>query len=273
MIDNENNEDQVRSCEFNGNLEEQSKFKENNEENVNDAKKNRMPTKVDSENVSDSNEYFQKIKTIEILVSFWGHLQIGNSIIIYEVLTTNSDGSKDSFVKQSLAILTLTSIGLTISIFLRHIAHLKWKRSKLFWLKDETIWSSGYWKVMVIEAIFATIAPQFFLNNIVISEHIAKYDVIVEYEVNTVLCSFVWMKCYVIVRALLTMTKFLAPRAQRIWKNEWLSRWYDVFCSKWIQTKSKYNLNLHFNYKCSNIWLQHKNIRSTTIRSIWSKIW
>ena len=183
-----------------------------------------MPTKVDSENVSDSNEYFQKVKTIEILVSFWGLLQIGNSIIIYEVLTTNSDGSKDSFAKQSLVISKLTSIGLTISIFLRHIAHLKRKRSKLFWLKDETIWSSGYWKVMVIEAIFATIASQFFLNNIVISERIAKYDVIVEYEVNIMLCSFVWMKCYVIVRARLTMTKFLAPRAQRIWK---MSGWTD----------------------------------------------
>ena len=156
------------------------------------------------------------------MVSFWGLLQIGNSIIIYEVLTTNSDGSKDSFVKQSLAISTLTSIGLTISIFLRHIAHLKWKRSKLFWLKDETIWSSGYWKVMVIEAIFTTIAPQFFLNNIVISEYIAKYDVVVEYEVNTVLWWFVWMKCYVVVRTLLTMTKFLSPRSQRIWKmNGW----------------------------------------------------
>ena len=177
-----------------------------------------MHAKVDSENVSDSNEYFQKVKTVEILVSFWGMLQIGNSIIICEVLNTIDDGNKDNFLKQSLAISTLTSIGLTISIFLRHITHLKWKRSKLYCLKDETIWSSGYWKIMIIEAIFTTIAPQFFFNNITVSEYISRYDVVVTYELNTILCSFVWMKCYVIIRSLLTMTKFLAPRAQRICK-------------------------------------------------------
>ena len=71
---------------------------------------------------------------------------------------------------------------------------------------------------MMIEGAFTAIAPQFFLNNITISEYIQKYDTRVTYELNTILCWFVWMKCYVIVRTLLIMTKFLSPRSQRICK-------------------------------------------------------
>ena len=98
---------------------ENDKSLEANEEKCNSHSKNRMHAKVDSENVSNSNEYFQKVKTVEVLVSFWGLLQIGNSIIIYEVLNSNNDGEKDNFLKQSLAISTITSIGLTISIFFK----------------------------------------------------------------------------------------------------------------------------------------------------------
>ena len=158
-----------------------------------------MRAKVDSENVSDSNEFFQKVKTIEILVSFWGILQLGNSVIIYEVINSNNDGSKDNFLLQSLAVSSLTSLGLTLSIVLRHIAHLKWKRSKLNWLKDETIWSSGYWKMMVIEAIFSLIAPQTFFNNIFVSERIEKYNITVSYQINSILWGFVWLKWYQLV--------------------------------------------------------------------------
>eukprot|EP00345_Euplotes_harpa_P004268 CAMPEP_0168320380 /NCGR_PEP_ID=MMETSP0213-20121227/1626_1 /TAXON_ID=151035 /ORGANISM="Euplotes harpa, Strain FSP1.4" /LENGTH=133 /DNA_ID=CAMNT_0008321799 /DNA_START=1 /DNA_END=402 /DNA_ORIENTATION=+ len=71
---------------------------------------------VDSENVSDSNEYFQKVKAIEILASFWAFLQLGNSIIVNEVTYRSTEGSDISFMMQSLAISSLTSVGLTISI-------------------------------------------------------------------------------------------------------------------------------------------------------------
>jgi hypothetical protein len=80
-----------------------------------------------TENMSDSNEYFQKVKAIEILATFFAFLQLGNSVIIYEVSYENEDGEHDSFLSQCLAVSTLTSIGLTVSIILRHITHLKWK--------------------------------------------------------------------------------------------------------------------------------------------------
>jgi len=88
--------------------------------------------KQDAENISESNEYFHKIRAMEILASFWAILQLGNSIIIYEVSYHNEDGEQDGFIQQSLAVSTLTSMGLTVSIILRHIIHLKWRKSKLF---------------------------------------------------------------------------------------------------------------------------------------------
>lgn len=79
---------------------QKSEFKDGiDDEGANEdhKKKNRMHARVDSENVSDSNEYFQKVKTVEILTSFWGLLQIGNSIIIWEVLNDGTD-NKDNFL-------------------------------------------------------------------------------------------------------------------------------------------------------------------------------
>lgn len=147
-----------------------------------------MQRKNDSENVSDSNEYFQKVKAIEILASFWAFLQLGNSIIIYEVVYNNDDGKHDQFIKQLLAVSTMTSMGLTISIVLRHLTHLKWKRSKLYCLKDETIWSSGYWKLMIIEAFWSAVAPQYFFEGMSIEEYNKDYDMTIKYEINIILC-------------------------------------------------------------------------------------
>ena len=177
-----------------------------------------MEGKIESENISESNQFFQKVKAIEILATFWAFLQLGNSIIIYEVMYNNETGEHDQFIDQLLGVSGMTSIGLTITIVIRHLTHLKWKRSKLYCLKDETIWTSGYWKLMVIEAVWSAIAPQYFFEDLTISEYNKDYGVTLKYELNILLCCFVWIKCYVPVRTLLIMTKFYAPRSQRVCK-------------------------------------------------------
>jgi hypothetical protein len=139
------------------------------------------------EDISESNEYFQKVIAIEILASFWAILQLGNSIIIYEVSYKNDDGEDDAFLLQSLGVSTLTSIGLTICIVLRHMTHLKWKKSKNYCLKDETIWSSGYWKLMVVEAIWSLVAPQYFFDFTNVEENNSDYDVEITYELNQIM--------------------------------------------------------------------------------------
>ena len=102
-----------------------------NEEDILLQNRKGVQKKQDTENISDSNEYFQKVRAIEILASFWAILQLFNSIIIYEV-SYNDHGEHDGFIEQSLAVSTLTSCGLTVSIILRHITHLKWRKSKLY---------------------------------------------------------------------------------------------------------------------------------------------
>jgi hypothetical protein len=129
-----------------------------------------------------------QIKAIEILATFWTVLQLGNSIIVYEVSYNNVDGEDDNFIRQSLAVSTLTSLGYSVSIILRHINHLKWKKSKLYCLKDETIWSSGYWKLMVVEIIISLVAPQYFFDGLKVTEYNKDYEVDIEYEINTILC-------------------------------------------------------------------------------------
>ena len=165
---------------------------DNEEEPLN--KKRGVNKKQEAENISESNEYFHKVRAIEILASFWAILQLGNSIIIYEVSYNNEDGEHDGFIQQSLAVSTLTSMGLTVSIILRHITHLKWKRSKLYTLKGETIWSSGYWKLMLIEAFWSLVAPQYFFEGVEYNETNTDNDVKITYELNQIMCCFVWVK-------------------------------------------------------------------------------
>lgn len=212
--------DKLYDPHFHGNFK--SEDGENDAESMpsssNDKNNHGYALKNEAENISNSNEYFQKVKAIEILASFWAFLQLGNSIIIYEVTYNNNDNDPKTIKEQLLAVSTLTSIGLTISIVLRHLTHLKWKRSKLYCLKDETIWSSGYWKLMIIEAIMSALAPQYFFEGYEIDEYVKNYDVTITYELNTLLCCSVWIKCYVILRTVLVMTKFYGPRSQRICK-------------------------------------------------------
>jgi hypothetical protein len=69
---------------------------------------------------------------------------------------------------------------------------------------------------MIFESIITQIGPQVFLQGVTISEYNYVYDVTIRYEVNNILCCFVWIKCYAILRTILTTNRYTSPRAQRV---------------------------------------------------------
>lgn len=69
---------------------------------------------------------------------------------------------------------------------------------------------------MIVESIITQIGPQVFLQGYQTSEYNYDFDVTVKYELNNLLCCFVWIKCYAIVRTLMSTNKFTNPRAQRV---------------------------------------------------------
>lgn len=101
-------------------------------------------------------------------------------------------------------------------LIIRYWLELKWLKAKKYIHKAETIWSAGMLKPMIIELIITTIGPQIFLKDMTYSEYVFNYDVTVVYPINNVLCCFVWVKLYVIIRTILLTNKYTTPRAQRV---------------------------------------------------------
>ena len=57
---------------------------------------------------------------------------------------------------------------------------------------------------------------KFSLKNVIYTEYVYTYDVTITYPINSILCSFVWIKLYVIIRSFLLSNKWTTPRAQRV---------------------------------------------------------
>lgn len=154
--------------------------------------------------------------TCESFQSFLTFLHVGNSIVIYEITYSNEDGKMDEDITLQLYISTLSCLCLIVMLVIRYIIILKWLKSKKYIHKAETMFTTGIYKSMIVELIITTIGPQIFLKEMKYSEYVYTYDVTVVYPVNSLLCCFVWIKLYVIIRTLLLTNKFTTPRAQRV---------------------------------------------------------
>jgi len=89
-------------------------------------------------------------------------------------------------------------------------------KSKLYKHESETLITTGMIYPMIVEFIITTIGPHIFLKNLNYSEYSYDYDVTITYPVNNILCCFVWVKLYVIIRTYLLSNKFTTPRSQRV---------------------------------------------------------
>ena len=107
-------------------------------------------------------------------------------------------------------------------------------KAKKFIAKCDTFFSTDIWKYMILESIITQIGPQVFLQGYTTEEYNYDFDVQVVYEFNHLLCCFVWIKCYAILRTILSTNKFTSPRAQRVWAL------YGCYSSLAFSVKSKF---------------------------------
>ncbi|CAI2367595.1 unnamed protein product [Moneuplotes crassus] len=166
------------------------------------------------EDVTKSNAYYAKLKVTEILCCFLTLIHLGNSIVIYELDYKGYDNEANLYIS------TISIFYLIAMLNVRYYVQFKWMVAKNFINVDEgewaSFWNSNLWKYMIIESIITQIGPQVFLRGYKVNEYNYVYDVTIEYEVNNLLCCFVWIKCYAILRTVLTTNKFTNPRAQRV---------------------------------------------------------
>ena len=137
----------------------------------------------------------------------------------------------------------------------RYILMLKWLKSKKYVHNAETLWTTGMFKTMILELILTTIGPQIFLKDVTYTEYVYPYDVTITYPINSILCSFVWIKLYVIIRSTLLSNKWTTPRAQRVWL---LNGWYaDTTFSFRSNFKEKANTILIASYMSTSFILAY----------------
>ena len=84
---------------------------------------------------------------------------------------------------------------------------------KTYLIEAENLYTSGLYKYMIIESLITVIGPQVFTASLKYSEYNHDNDVTIEYNVNELLCCFVWIKLYACIRTFLLSNKYTEPRA------------------------------------------------------------
>lgn len=165
------------------------------------------------EDIRESNFYFMKLKGIELYNSFFTMVHLGNSVVIYEIDYINDDGQYDTDILYNLWLSTFTCLSLLITLNYRYVIYLKWNKSKTYITQHETLITTGMWKAMLIETIISAVGPQVFTQSLTYSEYNYDYDVDITYRLNNILCCFVWIKLYAVIRSFLLSNKYTEPRA------------------------------------------------------------
>lgn len=205
-----------------GSIEMMRKSVNNSVENAEESEPLKKKTNIviddGKEDIRESNEYGIKIVTCENFQSFLTVLHVGNSIVIYEITYENDFRGKDmeQDITLQLYISTFSCLYLIFMLIIRYNLLLKWYKSKRYIHSAETLVTTGFIWQMLTELVVTTIGPQIFLRNVKYTEHSYDYDVTIEYNLNDLLCCFVWVKLYVIVRTMLMSNQYGTPRAQRV---------------------------------------------------------
>ena len=109
-----------------------------------------------------------------------------------------------------------------ISLVCRHLIYFKWLLSKNLITRYDNLRTTGYWKIIMGEIFFQVLIPYPFLNDLVYYETNGRWKATnVKIKINHVLLALMtFTRIYQIIKALLLITYWTAPRAQRIcWLN------------------------------------------------------
>lgn len=156
------------------------------------------------------NELTLRLLMIELLCSFFNIVHLGNSIILYELDKDQQNQGKidEGDIQIALYISTIACIFLAVAINIRYVIELKWRKAKHYVITTDNLYSSGTWKIMLIETIISLIGPHFFLDSISIDEYVQRWDVTITYKLNHLLCCVAWAKCYGIMRTVLLSNRY-----------------------------------------------------------------
>lgn len=105
-----------------------------------------------------------------------------------------------------------------VALVLRHVIYFKWLYSKNLNTEFDTLTGTGYWKTILAEVALQCIIPFPFTNELYYYETNGRFQAVnIVFKYNHILLAFMlFSRIYQVVKAVLLVSYWTAPRAQRI---------------------------------------------------------
>lgn len=176
------------------------------------------------ENIRQSSTLFHQIRIADFVALYFSLTGLGLQMIAYEKDYYNMIGENESTTeKDHVQILMWIAFTFNVihivSLVLRHLIYFKWLYIKRLITKYDTLTTTGYWKTIMGEIIIQSVTPFPFTNELYYFESNGRFKAKnIVFKYNHILLSIMtFSRIYQIIKALLLITYWTSPRAQRIW--------------------------------------------------------
>eukprot|EP00347_Sterkiella_histriomuscorum_P023501 403334408 len=175
------------------------------------------------ENVQLTNDYYNRIKYLEFVAFFFAWIGVGCCIVEYEqkywiIQREDIIEQRVSKILTMLLIFNLfCTIATSISIIFRYIFNLKWQIMKKILLPMDDLFTTSFYKSMILEVMCVGIAPYPGLENMFITEVYVDRKVTTELNINVaLLCAAMLIRLYLFVRFVLSFSRYRNTRMHRL---------------------------------------------------------
>ena len=172
---------------------------------------------LDFEDIRLSNEEFNKLQLIDYSIFFLSGVSIGVSVISQELeyFYGKSEGI-ESNVNLMLRLNLVATLLLCFTLVHRALQYINWGISKRYYTRIDTLYTTKHFKQLCLEIIIALIGPYEFFNNLKVEEYSSQLDLTYHTALNEWLSVLGMFKVFFWLRAIMYLTKFTKPRAQRV---------------------------------------------------------
>lgn len=93
---------------------------------------------------------------------------------------------------------------------------MRWKRSTNQLTKYDNLINTGWWKLISFELILCLLTPYPFFKGITFTQYYPDLQANAVYEINHVLLALTFIRMYLPIRTILTLSDYLTSRAHRL---------------------------------------------------------
>ena len=183
------------------------------------------------ENVRKSNFAYNQTKIAEYISVYFACIGLGSSIVAYEIRYEQEEQDLDGdekfnpeiedkeWVLMLLWVTLASTIMLLLSTFFNYILYVPWQKTKLILSENDNLFNSGIYRRMLSEMFVLIFMPLPFLYGVTYTESKNTFSDLpgIYFHLNDILlCVGIFLRIYLISRAILSISFYTDPRAQRV---------------------------------------------------------